>query len=58
MGPNVQVYRNLSPAELVEHALRRGEGTLADLDSSDVKPTWVFDDIGALHRAWEGVGAP
>ena len=35
-----------------------GEGTLADLDSSDVKPTWVFDDIGALHRAWEGVGAP
>ncbi len=30
MGPNVQVYRNLSPAELVEHALRRGEGTLAD----------------------------
>ena len=35
-----------------------GEGTLADLDSSDVKPTWVFDDIGARHRAWEGGGAP
>ena len=35
-----------------------GEGTLADLDSSEVKPTWVFDDIAALHRAWEGAGAP
>lgn len=32
-----------------------GEGTLADLDSGEaVKPTWVFDDIGALHRAWKG----
>ena len=28
-----------------------GEGTLADLAASDVKPTWVFDDIAALHRA-------
>ena len=28
-----------------------GEGTLADLETSDVKPTWVFDDIAALHRA-------
>ena len=30
-----------------------GEGTLADLETSEVKPTWVFDDIAALHRAWE-----
>lgn len=30
-----------------------GEGTLADLEASEVKPTWVFEDIGALHRAWE-----
>lgn len=30
-----------------------GEGTLEDLEKSDVKPTWVFDDIAALHRAWE-----
>ena len=30
-----------------------GEGTLADLAASQVKPTWVFDDIAALHRAWE-----
>ncbi|MDE7260651.1 MAG: HAD-IIA family hydrolase [Oscillospiraceae bacterium] len=30
-----------------------GEGTLADLEASGVKPTWVFDDIAALHRAWE-----
>lgn len=28
-----------------------GEGTLADLEASEVKPTWIFDDIGALHRA-------
>ena len=35
-----------------------GEGTLADLEASDVKPTWVFDDIAALHRAWEGAEAP
>lgn len=31
-----------------------GEGTLDDLKQSDVKPTWVFKDIGELHRAWEG----
>ncbi len=29
-----------------------GEGTPADLVGSQVKPTWVFDDIAALHRAW------
>lgn len=28
-----------------------GEGTLSDLETSDVQPTWVFDDIAALHRA-------
>lgn len=30
-----------------------GEGTRSDLKTSGVKPTWVFDDISALHRAWE-----
>ena len=30
-----------------------GEGTREDLEHSDVRPTWVFEDIGALHRAWE-----
>ena len=30
-----------------------GEGTLADLEASEIKPTWVFDSIAALHRAWE-----
>ena len=30
-----------------------GEGKLADLEASEVRPTWVFDDITALHRAWE-----
>lgn len=29
-----------------------GEGTLEDLNTSEVKPTWVFRDIGALHQAW------
>ena len=33
-----------------------GEGTLADLEASEVKPTWVFDDIAALHRAWKEGG--
>jgi HAD superfamily hydrolase (TIGR01450 family) len=28
-----------------------GEGTLADLKTSEVKPTYVFDDISALHAA-------
>ena len=31
-----------------------GEGTLEDLETGEVQPTWVFDDISALHRAWEG----
>jgi len=30
-----------------------GEGTLADLETSEVKPTWVFQDLAALQRAWE-----
>ena len=29
-----------------------GEGTLEDLERSDVKPTYIFDDIAALDRAW------
>ncbi len=28
-----------------------GEGTLADLEGSEVKPTWVLEDVGALGRA-------
>ena len=30
-----------------------GEGTRADLAGSEVRPTWIFDDIAALHRAWK-----
>ena len=30
-----------------------GEGTMADVEASEKKPTWVFDDIIALHQAWE-----
>ena len=33
------------------------EQFLADLAASEVKPTWVFDDIAALHRAWKGEDA-
>ena len=34
-----------------------GEGTRDDLAGEGaVRPTWVFDDISALHRAWEGDG--
>jgi len=33
-----------------------GEGTLADLKASEVKPTWVFEDIAALLAALEGAG--
>lgn len=29
IGPKA-VYRNLTPAQLTEHALRRGEGTLSN----------------------------
>ena len=30
-----------------------GEGTREDLESNEIRPTWVFDDISVLHRAWE-----
>ena len=30
-----------------------GEGTMEDLDASDVKPTWVFDDIAAILAAMD-----
>lgn len=30
-----------------------GEGTLADAEAAGTKPTWIFEDIAALHRAWE-----
>ena len=30
-----------------------GEGTLADLEASPVKPTWIFESLAALHQAWE-----
>ena len=33
-----------------------GEGTLADLETSSVRPTWIFDDIGALSAAMQGSG--
>lgn len=30
-----------------------GEGTMADLETGEASPSWVFQDIAALHRAWE-----
>ena len=32
-----------------------GEGTRADAEASEAKPTWIFDDISALQKAWEEV---
>ena len=32
-----------------------GEGTRADAEESEAKPTWIFDDISALQKAWEEV---
>ena len=32
-----------------------GEGARADAEESDAKPTWIFDDISALQKAWEEV---
>ena len=29
-----------------------GEGTAADAAASSFRPTWVFEDIAAMHRAW------
>ena len=29
-----------------------GEGTAADAAVSSFRPTWVFEDIAAMHRAW------
>ena len=34
-----------------------GEGTRADAETSEAKPTWIFDDISALQKAWEEVRA-
>lgn len=34
-----------------------GEGTMADVEASEKKPTWVFDDIIALHQAWAAENA-
>ena len=36
INPSV-VYRNLTPAQLTEHALRRGEGTLSNTGARVVK---------------------
>ena len=30
-----------------------GEGTMADVEQGEGKPTWIFDDITALRKAWE-----
>ena len=35
-----------------------GEGTMADLKTSEAKPTWIFEDIAALHWAWEKGESP
>ena len=43
------VYRNLTPAQLVEHALRRGEGTIYILFKAD-------NICGAIKRSRNRLG--
>lgn len=31
-----------------------GEGTREDMETYGIQPTWVYDDINAVFRAWEG----
>ena len=30
-----------------------GEGTRDDIERDGIRPTWVYDDINAVFRAWE-----
>ena len=30
-----------------------GEGTREDIETYGIRPTWVYDDINAVFRAWE-----
>lgn len=30
-----------------------GEGTMADIDTYQIHPTWVYPDIGTLYRELE-----
>ena len=30
-----------------------GEGKREDIERDNIHPTWVYDDIGAVLRAWE-----
>ena len=30
-----------------------GEGTMADIDTYQIHPTWVYPDIGTLYRKLE-----
>ena len=30
-----------------------GEGTRGDIERDGIRPTWVYDDINAVFRAWE-----
>ena len=63
------VYRNLTPAQLVEHALRRGEGTLSNTGALVVKTgkytgrspdDKFYVDSPAIHDdiAWGSVNRP
>ena len=48
------VYRNLTPAQLVEHALRRGEGTLVSTPAAapTISSSWTpRPSMTILHGA-------
>ena len=50
------VYRTLTPAQLVEHALRRGEGTLSNTGALVVK-TWKYTRRSYNHNLIEDTPA-
>ena len=65
----IQIYRNLTPAELVEHALKRGEGTLSSSGALVVttgkytgrspKDKYIVDTPGVHEKiAWGNVNKP
>ena len=64
-----KIYRNLTPSELIEHALKRAEGTLSDTGALVVttgkytgrspKDKYIVDTAGIHNKiAWGNVNKP
>ena len=46
------VYRNLTPAQLTEHALRRGEGTLSNTARWWSRPASIRVAVPTINSLW------